>query len=437
MASSLESKFSFSDLGPLSQYVIEKTNYLLSSIGVSGEYINITRTFTLFCIVVIFSAILWWASRKVMILVVHQLASKSKTKWDDYLVEKRFFAIIANLIPLIFMDNFIKMVFVNYHGIASFILKMVDVVIVFVLLIAILRFLSTFEKILSERESLKDKPLQSYFQLGKILMSGFMIILGLSIATGQSPIYFLTSLGAATAILLLVFKDTILGFVGSIQLAANDMIRIGDWITMEKFGADGDVIEITLNTVKVQNFDKTITTIPTYSFISDSFKNWRGMEKSDGRRIKRALNIELNSIKFCSAEMLNKLQKIDFLNQHIQAKEDEIIKYNTEHKIETEFLLNGRHQTNIGLYRAYITQYLKNNSNINQNMTLMVRQLSSTPLGVPVEIYCFSTEKDWAIYENIVADIFDHLYAATSYFDLTLFEQPSGQTLSSVIKKLN
>jgi len=437
MASSIVSKFSFSDLGPLSQYVIEKTNYLLSSIGVSSDYINITRTFTLFCIVVIFSAILWWASRKVMILVVHQLASKSKTKWDDYLVEKRFFAIIANLIPLIFMDNFIKMVFVNYQGIASFILKMVDVVIVFVLLIAILRFLSTFEKILSERESLKDKPLQSYFQLGKILMSGFMIILGLSIATGQSPIYFLTSLGAATAILLLVFKDTILGFVGSIQLAANDMIRIGDWITMEKFGADGDVIEITLNTVKVQNFDKTITTIPTYSFISDSFKNWRGMEKSDGRRIKRALNIELNSIKFCSAEMLNKLQKIDFLNQHIQAKEDEIIKYNTEHKIETEFLLNGRHQTNIGLYRAYITQYLKNNSNINQNMTLMVRQLSSTPLGVPVEIYCFSTEKDWAIYENIVADIFDHLYAATSYFDLTLFEQPSGQTLSSVIKKLN
>jgi len=434
MASSLENKFSISDLGPLSQYVIDKTNYLLSSIGINGDYINITRTFALFCIVAIFSAILWWASRKLMILVVHKLASKSKTKWDVYLVEKRFFAVIANLIPLFFMDKFIKMVFVNYQGIANFILKMVDVVIVFVLLIAILRFLSTFEKILSERESLKDKPLQSYFQLGKILMSGFMIILGLSIATGQSPIYFLTSLGAATAILLLVFKDTILGFVGSIQLAANDMIRIGDWITMEKYGADGDVIEITLNTVKVQNFDKTITTIPTYSFISDSFKNWRGMEKSDGRRIKRALNIELNSIKFCSTEMLNKLQKIDFLNQHIQSKEDEIVKYNTEHKIETEFLLNGRHQTNIGLYRAYITQYLKNNLNINQNMTLMVRQLSPTPLGVPIEIYCFSTEKDWAIYENIVADIFDHLYAATSYFDLTLFEHPSGQTLTAALK---
>jgi miniconductance mechanosensitive channel len=261
-----------------------------------------------------------------------------------------------------------------------------------------------------------------------------MIILGLSIATDQSPIYFLTSLGAATAILLLVFKDTILGFVGSIQLAANDMIRIGDWITMDKFGADGDVIEITLNTVKVQNFDKTITTIPTYSFISDSFKNWRGMEKSDGRRIKRALNIELSSIKFCSAEMLTKLQKFDYLSQHIQAKEEEIIQYNTEHKIDSEFSLNGRHQTNIGLYREYVTQYLKNNSNINQNMTLMVRQLPSLSTGVPIEVYCFSKEKDWAIYENIVADIFDHLYAATEYFDLSIFEQPSGQSVNSAIK---
>ena len=437
MASSLVNIFRTSDLGPLSQYIIEKTNYLLSSIGVSNDYLNFTRTLMLFFIVVGFSAILWWASRKVMIIVVHKLASKSKTKWDDYLVEKRFFAIIANLIPLIFMDNLIKMVFLNYQSLTNFLLKMMDVVIVFVLLIAILRFLSTFEKILSERESLKDKPLQSYFQLGKILTSGFMIILGLSIATGQSPLYFLTSLGAATAILLLVFKDTILGFVGSIQLAANDMVRIGDWITMEKFGADGDVIEITLNTVKVQNFDKTITTIPTYSFISDSFKNWRGMEKSDGRRIKRALNIELSSINFCSSEMLNRLQKIDYLNHHIQTKEEEIIQHNSEHKIKTEFLLNGRHQTNIGLYREYITQYLKHNANVNQNMTLMVRQLSPTPQGVPIEIYCFSNEKDWAIYENITADIFDHLYAATSYFDLTLFEQPSGQTISTAIKKLN
>lgn len=437
MANPLENIFRISDLGPLSQYIIEKSNYILSNFGIGHNYLNLTRTALLFISIILFSSLLWWLSRKIMILVVYRLASHSKTKWDDYLVEKRFFAVIANLIPLLFMDNLIKMVFISYQPLANFILKMVDVVIVFVLLIAVLRFLSTFQKILSEKEALKDKPLQSYFQLGKILISGFMIILGLSIATGQSPVYFLTSLGAATAILLLVFKDTILGFVGSIQLAANDMIRIGDWITMDKYGADGDVIEITLNTVKVQNFDKTITTIPTYSFISDSFKNWRGMEKSDGRRIKRALNIELSTIEFCSPQMLDKLQHIDYLNQYIQRKEDEITSYNSKHNITNEFLLNGRHQTNIGLYREYVTQYLKHNSNINQNMTLMVRQLSPTPLGVPIEIYCFSTIKDWGIYETVVADIFDHLYAATSYFDLVIFEQPSGQTLSSAIKKIN
>ena len=418
-----------SKLGYLSQVIIEKTNILLLNIGVTDTYITVVRTVVLFIGIVFLSLLLWWLSRKVLIVVVNTFAKKSKTKWDDYLVKKRFFSAIAHLVPLSFMHDFIKMAFVDYPRLANFSLKTVDILIILVIFIAILRLLSTFEKILSERESLKDKPMQSYFQLGKIIVSGFMVILGLSVATGQSPIYFLTSLGAATAILLLVFKDTILGFVGSIQLAANDMVRIGDWITMDKYGADGDVIEITLATVKVQNFDKTITTIPTYSFISDSFKNWRGMEKSDGRRIKRSLNIEMNSIKFCSAQVLNDLQKIRYLSDYIEQKEQEIKVYNKENEVSKDFLLNGRNQTNIGLYREYVKQYLKHNPHVNQNMTLMVRQLSPTPTGVPVEIYCFSVEKDWEIYENIVADIFDHLFAATSYFDLIVYEQPSGRDL--------
>ncbi len=425
-----------SDLGLISQYAIEKCTDLLQQIGLSGESLILSRTVVLFIGIVILSLVLWWASRKIMITVLHHLAGKSKTKWDDYLVEKRFFAAIAHLVPLLFMDSFIKLVFIDFPRIASFLLKTVDIVIIFIILIALIRFLSAFEKILSEKPQLKDKPIQSYFQLAKILVSGFMIILGLSIATGQSPIYFLTSLGAATAILLLVFKDTILGFVGSIQLAANDMVRIGDWITMDKYGADGDVIEITLATVKVQNFDKTITTIPTYSFISDSFKNWRGMEKSDGRRIKRSVNIEMNSIKFCSADKLNELEKIHYLADYIQQKEKEIEEYNKKNNIKKEFLLNGRHQTNIGLYREYVKEYLKHNPHINQNMTLMVRQLSPTPNGVPIEIYCFSKHKEWAIYENIVADIFDHLFAATSYFDLVIYEQPSGKDITTVVESL-
>lgn len=426
-----------SDLGPISQYTIEKSNHLLEQIGLTGQSIVLGRTVVLFVGIVLLSLILWWVSRKLMITLIHRLADKSKTKWDDYLVELKFFSAIAHLVPLLFMDSFIKLVFLGYPKISNFLLKTVDIFIIFVILIAVIRFLSTFEKILSEKPQLKDKPIQSYFQLSKILVSGFMIILGLSIATGQSPIYFLTSLGAATAILLLVFKDTILGFVGSIQLAANDMVRIGDWITMEKYGADGDVIEITLATVKVQNFDKTITTIPTYSFISDSFKNWRGMEQSDGRRIKRSINIEMNSIKFCSADMLNGLGKIHYLTDYIRQKEQEIEAYNKENNIKKEFLLNGRHQTNIGLYREYVKEYLKHNPHINQSMTLMVRLLAPTPTGVPVEIYCFSTQKDWAIYETIVGDIFDHLFAATSYFDLVIFEQPSSKDITSVVNGLS
>lgn len=426
-----------SDLGPISQYTIEKSNHLLEQIGLTGQSIVLGRTVVLFVGIVLLSLILWWVSRKLMITLIHRLADKSKTKWDDYLVELKFFSAIAHLVPLLFMDSFIKLVFLGYPKISNFLLKTVDIFIIFVILIAVIRFLSTFEKILSEKPQLKDKPIQSYFQLSKILVSGFMIILGLSIATGQSPIYFLTSLGAATAILLLVFKDTILGFVGSIQLAANDMVRIGDWITMEKYGADGDVIEITLATVKVQNFDKTITTIPTYSFISDSFKNWRGMEQSDGRRIKRSINIEMNSIKFCSADMLNELEKIHYLTDYIRQKEQEIEAYNKENNIKKEFLLNGRHQTNIGLYREYVKEYLKHNPHINQSMTLMVRLLAPTPTGVPVEIYCFSTQKDWAIYETIVGDIFDHLFASTSYFDLVIFEQPSSKDITSVVNGLS
>jgi miniconductance mechanosensitive channel len=429
----MAAKTNIIESGSLSEFILNKSNALLKSEGLTGEYFNISRTAILLFGVVLLSLLIWWVTRKILIEIIHAIAGKSKTKWDDYLVEKRFFSAIAHLVPLIFMDSFIKVVFYSYPKMSVFLMKTTDLVILFVILIAMLRFLSTFEKILSEKDRLKDKPVQSYFQLGKILVSGIMIILGLSIATGQSPIYFLTSLGAMTAILLLVFKDTILGFVGSIQLAANDMVRIGDWITMEKYGADGDVVEITLATVKVQNFDKTITTIPTYSFISDSFKNWRGMEQSDGRRIKRSINLEINSIKFCTEELLDKLKKIDFLRDHIDNREVEIKEFNNQNNVTRDYLLNGRNQTNIGLFRHYVTAYLKNNPHINQDMTLMVRQLAPTPMGVPVEVYCFSNTKEWGPYENIVADIFDHLFSATSYFGLTVFERPSGKDVSGML----
>ncbi len=420
---------------PLAEYIIGKADEWLTQIGVGSEYLDIIRTISLFVAVVVFIFLLWWVTRKVLINVLHIAVNRSKTKWDDYLLKHRFFAIVSNLVPLVFMDSFLYTIFSTYPRINTFLTKATDVVILFVILLGLIKFLSASNEVLAERDNLKDKPIQSYFQLAKILVTGFMIILGLSIVSGQSPLYFLTSLGAATAIILLVFKDTILGFVGSIQLAANDMVRLGDWITMDKYGADGDVVEITLATVKVQNFDKTITTIPTYSFISDSFKNWRGMEMSEGRRIKRAISIEINSIKFCDNELLERAKKIDFLTNYVDEKENEIKAFNSDNKVNSDVLLNGRNQTNIGLYRYYIEQYLRANPKINQEMTLMVRQLSPNEYGVPIEIYCFSKSKDWGIYEGVLADIFDHLFAATAYFDLTVFERPSGTDVLNIGRK--
>lgn len=417
---------------PLSERLVTWLNKLLLKSGIDFEMLNIIRTIILLIIVVAFILLLWWITRKALINILHVAVNKSKTKWDDHLLENRFFAVISNLVPLVFMDGFIYTVFYSYPKLTNFLVKGTDLVILMVILVAILRFLSAASHVISERDKFKDKPIQSYFQLAKILVSGFMIILGLSLLTGQSPIYFLTSLGAATAIILLVFKDTILGFVGSIQLAANDMVRLGDWITMEKYGADGDVVEINLATVKVQNFDKTITTIPTYSFISDSFKNWRGMEMSDGRRIKRALKIEINSIKFCDEKLLNKIKSIGLVKDYLDNKESEIQKFNQDQKVTDEFLINGRNQTNIGLYRAYIEAYLKGNEHINQDMTLMVRQLNPSEYGVPIEIYCFTKTKEWVNYELVLADIFDHIFAATSYFELTVFERPSGTDLLKI-----
>jgi miniconductance mechanosensitive channel len=239
-------------------------------------------------------------------------------------------------------------------------------------------------------------------------------------------------MGALTAILLLIFKDTILGFVGSIQLAANDMIRIGDWITMEKFGADGDVVEINLATVKIQNFDKTITTIPTYSFISDSFKNWRGMLDSDGRRLMRAINIKIQSIKFCTPEMLHKFGEIELIKDYIHMQEEAVLNYNSTHNINRKVLLNGRNQTNIGVFRHYCVKYLESHPGINPDMALMVRQLEPSEKGIPIHLYAFTMTKEWAVYETEVSDIFDHLLAAVHYFELEVFENPAGSDMRSI-----
>ena len=258
------------------------------------------------------------------------------------------------------------------------------------------------------------------------------IIFIFSIVTGKPLIKFLVGLGTLSAVLLLVFKDTILGFVASIQVAANDMVRIGDWITIEKYGADGDVFEINLASVKVRNFDKTISTIPTYNLISDSFKNWRGMSQSGGRRIKRAIIIKASSIHFLTNDELAELSKIQLISSYIDSKTDEITTHNTTNDIDKSVLINGRNLTNFGVFRKYIDEYLHSHSAVNKEMAIMTRQLAPTAQGVPLEIYCFSKDKVWKNYEYIMADIFDHILAAIPYFKLEVFELPSSKDLQTL-----
>lgn len=415
--------------------VIVFCNETLSSWGLEGDSMIYVRTLLLAGVVAILTFGLWWLSRKIMIRIIHVFARRSATKFDDILIRNKFFAALAHLIPLIFMDSWVRTVFYSFPRLADFFSRVTVLVIIYAIMVVIMRFLNTARDVLKEKPIYADKPVEAYFQLSKIIVSGILIIMMISVALGVQLMEIFISLGAITAILLLVFKDTILGFVGSIQLAANDMIRIGDWVTMEKFGADGDVMEINLTTVKIKNFDLTITTIPTYSFISDSFKNWRGMQESDGRRVMRAMNIKMQSIKFCTPDMLNKLEEIELIRSYVSEKEKEIAEFNAQHSVNKKVLLNGRNQTNLGIFRYYVTQYLKNNPHINQNMTLMVRQLPSTEKGVPLQVYAFTKTKVWKDYEAIVSDIFDHLLASAQYFELEVFENPAGSDMRSLGSK--
>lgn len=381
---------------------------------------------------ILLSLLMWWFARQVLFRGLHLFADRSATTWDDHLVSNRVFRAVAYLLPLTFMEYFFSIVFYQYPTWNNFANRVLDVLIIVVILVSINRSLNALRDIVKEKEVYRDKPIQSYFQISKIATTGIFIILILARVTNQSPLFFLTSLGAMTAILVLVFKDTILGFVGSIQLAANDMIRIGDWVTMDKYGADGYVTEINLATVKVQNFDKTITTIPTYAFISDSFINWRGMQESDGRRIKRSLFIQIDTIHFASDELLAKLSAIEVLKDYVKSTQEEIIAYNERHGFGDDDFINARRQTNIGLFRMYVEKYLLHHPEINQDMPLLSRQLAPMPNGVPLEIYCFTKDKDWHNYERVSGDIFDHLFATVKAFELELFENPSGRDVRNV-----
>ncbi len=400
----------------------------LVSVGFAETLSMYLNMVALLIVLLIIVFIINFFTRKILLTIFIRFASKTKSNFDDILISNKVPRNIARIIPMLIALEFISVVFSDFDYAEKIIEKGLLVFAIVLILWIVRSVLNTFKDYFKTLPRLKDKPIDSFMQVFMILIWALGVSSALAIITGTPFFAFITTLGAASAIVILVFKDTILGFVASIQVSINDMVHIGDWITFEKYGADGDVIEINLSTVKVQNFDKTITTIPTYALISDSFKNWRGMENSDGRRIKRSLNIKLNSIKYLSKNEVDKLKEIELITTYLEMRQSDIFEYNSKNSINKDLLLNGRNLTNIGVFRKYLETYVEKHSAINKDMMIMVRQLAPTTQGIPLEIYAFSSDKRWKNYEYIMSDIFDHLIASVHYFDLEIFELPDNAT---------
>lgn len=372
--------------------------------------------------------------RKIIIVAFKLFSEKTKTTLDDFLLENKFPRYIAHIIPVYILKFSIPFVVDGYPFLIQIFNIAINVYAVILIVQIIRSFLRSTQKYLRTKEKYMDKPLESYIQVLMIFFWGVAIIFIVYQLTGKDIMSFAT-LGAASAVILLIFKDTILGFVASIQVSVNDIVRIGDWITYGKFGADGTVTDINLATVRVQNWDNTYTTIPTYSLISDSFQNWRGMQESGGRRIKRAVFIKQSSIQFLTPEKTEEYKQIQLVKSYIEHKQREVVKYNEKAAADKSVLINGRNQTNFGIFRKYVDAYLNENPAVSKELFLMVRQLEPTSKGIPLEIYCFSSDKRWQNYEAIMADIFDHVIASVPYFDLEIFEDPTGSDLRSFGKK--
>jgi miniconductance mechanosensitive channel len=370
-------------------------------------------------------------AKRLLVIGVSYFVQRSKTKWDDYLYQRHVFSRLSHLAPglVIYFTAYL------FPPVADSIQRLSIVYMIVAGLAVLNSLLSAVNDIYDTYRIARQKPIKGYIQVVKIFLTIVIGVVALSVLMNREPWLFLSGFGAMTAIILLVFKDTILGLVASIQLSSYDMVRIGDWIEMPKYGADGDVIDVSLLTIKVQNWDKTITTIPAYSLISDSFKNWRGMQESGGRRIKRPVYLDMTSVKFCDEEMLRRFEKYQLITDYIKQKRTEIAEYNKANDIDTSELINGRNLTNLGTFRAYVAAYLHHHPKIHQGLTFLIRHRAPTEKGLPLEIYVFSNDQVWANYEAIQADIFDHILAVVPMFDLRIFQLPSGydiKTLSSL-----
>ena len=409
------------------------TTEFLAAIGLAPQPAELVGVISTALALLLLAFLSYWLTKRYMVRLIEMVFKRSRNTWDDALVKHGLVRRLSYLMPIVviylsadFMlpRNTLAPEFFKRFAMVFFVLSGVWI------LDAVLL---TIREIYDNSAIAARRPIRGYLDVIKIaayIMAGIFIV---AVLTDKSPWGVLSILGGFTVVLMLVFKDTILGFVASIQLSAHDMVRIGDWIEMPKYGADGDIVDVSIHTVKVRNWDKTITTIPTYSLVSDAFKNWRGMSESGGRRIKRALHIDLNSIKFCTDEMLTRFRKYSLISDYIADRQEEIDRFNREHALDTTQLVNGRRQTNIGVFRAYVIAYLKSHPKIHRKMTFLVRHLEPTGSGLPLQIYVFSSDQAWASYESIQADIFDHLLAALPEFELRVFQNPTGHDFAAML----
>ncbi len=390
----------------------------------TASYISLAINIVILCVL---AYLIYVIFRLTLVTIMAIVAKKTKTNFDDLLVSNQTAKYIAHLIPFLFIYKSVPVILEAYVYWETVFGKLVGIYIILLSLWIVRSVLKAIRDYLKDQPKYSDKPIDSYIQVIMIIL--WIVGVGVII----SKIFDITTntlfgtLGAISAIVILIFRDTILGFVASVQVSLNDMVRIGDWITFDKYGADGDVIEINLATVKVRNFDNTTTTIPTYSLISDSFRNWRGMLDSDGRRIKRHILVKAKSIRFLTDDDLQKMKRIQLVSHYIDVRQEEINKYNKTYNVDKSLSINGRNMTNFGLFRKYITNYLEHYPGINKNMILLCRQLQPTPHGMPLEIYVFSKDQRFEQYEYIMADIFDHIIASIAYFDLEIYEMPTDR----------
>ena len=406
--------------------------YLLS-LGMPAESAQRLEGIIVLVIILILALLSDFLTKKILVTSIKTAVRKSKTTWDDVLLERKVFNRLAHIAPALVVYYSIDLS-IDSLSLVGFIKNLTIIYIYIVSLMVVTAFINSLHDIYLTYPMSKDKPIKGYVQLVIIFLYFIVGILIIALLTKESPLKLLTGLGAIAAVLLLVFRDTILGLVASIQVSANNMVKPGDWITMPSRNTDGTVLEISLNTVKVQNWDKTISNFPTYALSTESFHNWKGMEDSGGRRIKRSINIDMKSVKFLDPELKKKLKKVQNIQGYIDQREKEIEEFNKNNKVDASIPINGRRMTNLGVFRRYLEAYLKNHPKVNPDMTFLIRHLQPTDKGLPIEIYIFSREKEWAVYESIQADIFDHVLAAIPIFDLRVYQDPTGDDFRKLIE---